>query len=155
MSLLQGEMFVTQPPPNKIITHEFILLEYQCLIFDIEELWSFQRLELFIQRQSVTSKKTWIFSIAAGRTSNLVRIFQLHSRHCLKTVSLLTLTFVLGACESNSLQTFVFIVLWYWIHWRILPNYFRIDLNVCHTEAMAHAIATHLTTSSLFADMQN
>jgi hypothetical protein len=43
-------MFMTLPPPNKIIPEELSLLEYQWLTFDVKE--------LFIQRQSATSKKT-------------------------------------------------------------------------------------------------
>ena len=33
---------------------------------------------------------------------NLVSIFQLHSRYCLKFATLLPLTLMLGACKSNS-----------------------------------------------------
>ena len=43
------------------------------------------------------------------------------------------------SCKSNSLQTFLFIVLWYWTDWSISPNYVHFDWNVCHTEAMGHA----------------
>jgi len=51
-------MFVTQPPQTKIIPEEFSPLEYQSLNFDIKELWSFECLELLMQWQSLTSKKT-------------------------------------------------------------------------------------------------
>jgi len=45
---------------------------------------------------------------------------------------------MLGACKSKCLHNLVFIMLWIRTHWSLLPNYFRIDLNVGHSETMGH-----------------